>query len=439
MKVAVIGGGLAGLTAAAYLSESNRVEGVLYERSPHLGGRAFTYEKNGFILNYGAHAIYGMDRHDLSDIAQELGLTFESREVDKRKVMYAKGGRLISAPLNFVNLLKTDLLTATQKVRFVGEITSIIAQLHKMKNYPTLGDFLRESKADEEIKELWVHLVCSNFFLSPEDACQVPGPVISDYYHNLFLSRRPVNYILGSWSVITEQLKDKIERSGRFQIRLKDPIESISLDGDRFLLRSKTNETAYDRVILAMPLQQALRLLATTPWGPPLASYEGNTPTEVLIYDLGLREVVARPFAYISDMDHKLFISDVSATDPSLVPQGGQLLQGVAYLTDRHGREEEYDRYLEDRQEKMESLFDRYYPGWREAVVVKRVSKKAMVTSVKNVLGNELLPITLPDVPFYFCGDGCAGKGELAERAFSSARAAARLVLEEAQTPLPVR
>src|SRR5690606_10085957 len=51
MKVAIIGGGLAGLTAAAYLAEHPGVAGVLFERSPQLGGRAFTYEKVGFTLN----------------------------------------------------------------------------------------------------------------------------------------------------------------------------------------------------------------------------------------------------------------------------------------------------------------------------------------------------------------------------------------------------
>ena len=64
---------LAGLTAAAYLSENPHVEGILFERSPQLGGRAFTYEKAGFTLNYGAHAIYGIDRHTLTTMERELG------------------------------------------------------------------------------------------------------------------------------------------------------------------------------------------------------------------------------------------------------------------------------------------------------------------------------------------------------------------------------
>ena len=432
MRIAVIGGGLAGLTAAAYLSEESGMEGVLFERSPQLGGRAFTYGKAGFTLNYGAHAVYGLDRHTLSGIAKELGLTFGSRQVDRRRVMYAKNGEIAAAPLDFVNLMKTDLLDAKAKMRFAAEAAAVVANIHALRNFPTLGDYLAESGADETVKELWEHLVCSNFFIAPEDARKVPGHVISEYYHNLFLSQRPVNYILGSWAVITNQLRLKIESSGRWEIALQEGVDGIRYGHGRYVITTKKREEAFDRVVFAMPVQQVVKLLKGTPWEPFLAPYERNRPTEVMVYDIGLSRVVARPFHYISDLDGKMFITDVSATDDTLVPEGGQLLQGVAYLADDHFEDEERRKaYLDERLAGMEAMFDRHYPGWRDHVVVKRVSKKAMVQSVKHTVDNRLLPVRIESVPFYFCGDGCEGKGELAERAFSSARRAAELLAAE--------
>jgi protoporphyrinogen oxidase/AcrR family transcriptional regulator len=436
MNIAIIGGGLAGLTAAAYLSEHEAVKGVLFERSPQWGGRAFTYEKAGFTLNYGAHAIYAIDRHELSVMERELGLSFSSKQVDKRKVMYYKNNQLTPAPLDFVNLMRTEILNPLQKVRFVGEISAIIAHIHNVKNYETLGDYLAQSDADEDVKELWEHLVCSNFFITPEEARKVPGPVISEYYHNLFLSGRPVNYVLGSWAVITNQLRQKIEISGAWEMALQEGIEAIRYADRQFYLKTKNRELAFDRVIFAMPVQQICKLMKGTPWEPFLAPFEGNTATEVMVYDIGLNRVVARPFSYISDMDNKMFISDVSATDHTLVPEGGQLLQGIAYLSDRFSDEAERKAYLESKTQQMENLFDHYYPGWREETAVKRVSKKAMVASVKNIVTNELLPTRLDHVPFYFCGDGCQGKGELAERAFSSARQVAKSILEDIKMPV---
>ncbi|MZQ81904.1 TetR family transcriptional regulator [Paenibacillus sp. 5J-6] len=436
MKVAIIGGGLAGLTAAAYLSENPHIEGILFERSPQLGGRAFTYEKAGFTLNYGAHAIYGIDRHTITNMERELGLSFSSKQVDKRKVVYAKHNQLTTAPLDAINLLKTDLLSTAQKVRFVGEIAAIIANIHNLKNYATLADYLAESNADEDVKELWEHLVCSNFFITPEDARNVSGAVISEYYHNLFLSSKPVNYILGSWAVITNQLKQKLTSSGRWEIAIQEGVESLRYADRKFVLQTKNREESFDKVIFAMPVQQVVKLLKGTAWEPFLAPYESNTATEVMVYDVGLSKVVARPFSYISDMDNKLFISDVSATDHTLVPEGGQLLQGIAYLSDQFESDEQRKAYLESKNTQMEALFDKHYPGWRDVTAVKRVSKKAMVSSVKNISTNHLLPIRVENVPFYFCGDGCTGKGELAERAFSSARTAALSVVQEVEQAL---
>lgn len=433
IRVGVIGGGLAGLTAAAYLSEHPNIEGILFERSPQLGGRAFTYEKEGFTLNYGAHAIYGIDRHTISKVRRELGLSFSSKQVDKRQVIYEKNGRMTPAPLDAINMLRTDLLGPMEKVRFVGEIVSIVTNIHKMKNYATLGDFFAESTVSDEIKELWEHLVCSNFFISPEDARKVPGQVICEYYQNLFLAQRPVSYILGSWAVITNQLSQKVERSGRWELSVREAVEEVAAEGAQFRLTTKKRSELFDYVIIAMPVQHAAKLLKGTPWESELAPYENNESTEVLVYDVGLKRVVNRPFSYISDIDRKVFISDISATDHTIAPPDGQLLQGIAYLHDNFESDEERKEYQERRVAEMEQLFDRHYPGWRDEVVVKRMSKKAMVQSVKHIAGNRVLPVQLEGVPFFFCGDGCEGEGQLAERAFSSAREAARLLVKSLQ------
>ena len=436
MRIAVIGGGLAGLTAAAYLSDSPEVEGVVFERSPQLGGRAFTYQKSGFTLNYGAHAVYSIDRNAISQLKQELSLQFDSKQVDKRKVVYAKHGQLTLAPLDFVNIMKTNVLSPMEKVRFVGEVAAMVANIHQLKKYASLGEYLEHSHATDDIKELWEHLVCSNFFITPEEARKVSGAVIADYYHNLFLSSKPVNYILGSWAVITEQLQSKITSSDRWAIALKEPVESIREVDGSFLLNTKNQQDlTFDAVIIALPVQQAAKLLTSTPWESYLTPYENSTSTEVLVYDVGFSKVVARPFHYISDMDNKMFISDVSATDHTVAPESGQLLQGIAYLSDDFESEEERKTYLDQKASQMEALFDQHYPGWREFVEVKRMSKKAMVASVKNIASNQLLPNTIQGVPFYFCGDGCTGKGELAERAFSSARHVAKTILEQLNKP----
>ena len=56
-RTIVIGGGLAGSTAAATLSRAGRPV-LLLEAAEHAGGRARTRRRDGFDLNLGPHALY---------------------------------------------------------------------------------------------------------------------------------------------------------------------------------------------------------------------------------------------------------------------------------------------------------------------------------------------------------------------------------------------
>jgi phytoene dehydrogenase-like protein len=55
--VVIVGGGMAGLTAACYLARSG-VAVMLFEKAANLGGRAATQNHEGYLFNRGIHAIY---------------------------------------------------------------------------------------------------------------------------------------------------------------------------------------------------------------------------------------------------------------------------------------------------------------------------------------------------------------------------------------------
>jgi phytoene dehydrogenase-like protein len=56
-RVAVVGGGIAGLVAAATLARRG-LHAALFEAAPALGGRGQTKVIDGFHLNQGPHALY---------------------------------------------------------------------------------------------------------------------------------------------------------------------------------------------------------------------------------------------------------------------------------------------------------------------------------------------------------------------------------------------
>jgi protoporphyrinogen oxidase len=71
-RVAIIGGGFAGLAAAYRLLQKGH-EVAVYERSHQLGGLAMTYDLCGTRLEKYYHHLFTSDR-DILDLADELGV-----------------------------------------------------------------------------------------------------------------------------------------------------------------------------------------------------------------------------------------------------------------------------------------------------------------------------------------------------------------------------
>src|SRR5919197_6061759 len=106
----VVGGGLAGLAAAAYLARGGRSV-TLLERAPTLGGRAATDTPGGYALNRGAHALY--TGGSASEVLRELGVRYTSGTPRHIFALDARG--LHPFPSTPRDLLRTDLLTASDK------------------------------------------------------------------------------------------------------------------------------------------------------------------------------------------------------------------------------------------------------------------------------------------------------------------------------------
>ena len=62
MKVGIIGGGAAGLSAAFELAKKGH-QAHVYERAPFLGGQASTFEVGGGRLERGYHHLFTSDTH----------------------------------------------------------------------------------------------------------------------------------------------------------------------------------------------------------------------------------------------------------------------------------------------------------------------------------------------------------------------------------------
>ena len=103
--VIIIGGGLAGLTAAARLGQHGRSVRLL-EKGQTTGGRAVTQNRNGFQLNLGPHALYANGAG--SKVLAELGVPVSGHVADfGHKTLAADAGNTYLLPQTPGTLLRT--------------------------------------------------------------------------------------------------------------------------------------------------------------------------------------------------------------------------------------------------------------------------------------------------------------------------------------------
>ena len=114
--VTIIGGGLAGLTAACLLvREGKKV--VVLEKSNRLGGRAITNDKNGVLMNLGPHGLYLSG--DAMTILTELGLSIPGGNASKSVQIHGILNNSIQViPTDFSSIMSSSLLSWKSKFVF---------------------------------------------------------------------------------------------------------------------------------------------------------------------------------------------------------------------------------------------------------------------------------------------------------------------------------
>ncbi len=100
-NIVVLGGGVAGLSAAHYLSrDGHRV--TVVEKAPRIGGLCASFESHGFTLDYGPHKMYSVVPGVLDELRAIMGdELLEHKKRNRIRLL----GRYLSYPLSLGNLL----------------------------------------------------------------------------------------------------------------------------------------------------------------------------------------------------------------------------------------------------------------------------------------------------------------------------------------------
>ncbi|MFC4767792.1 phytoene desaturase family protein [Effusibacillus consociatus] len=423
-RAVVIGGGLAGLSAAARLAKKG-LDVTLLEKAPKLGGRAITIPLKGFAFNFGAHAIYSRDSSYIRKLEKELDLQIGWVDFDPAKARYDLGDELTEMPATLEGLFKTKVLSGSGKALFAIEVIKTICRLERGEEGVTIGEWLERSGKHEDVKDLMLTLASSNFFTKEPE--RIPSTVFFSYYQRLFQTSKAVSYIAGGWQSLVSELERVILESGS-GIITKAKIERVVFDGNRVTgVETSDGVIEGDQFVFAIPPKELAKIFAGTPLEQPIAPYLLFRPNTILVYDIGLKKRIETPYTYIYDKKSRVFLTDISAyTD--CTPPGGQLIQAVAYLRSEEAGNREYAAELKAA---IEHLFDKHLPGWRDELAAQRYTERAAAQEIKMEDDQRLLPVKFHVTPnAYFAGDWVEGVGMLSELSFSSAYEAGSRILE---------
>lgn len=267
--VAVVGAGVAGLTAAYVLSRSCDV--VLYEADERLGGHAHTHELptgEGGVVRVDTGFIVHNDRTYpyLTRLFRELDVPTQDAEMsmsvrcDGCGLEYA-GARGPRGLLGGGNLRRPRHLRMLADVpRFHAAARRLLAAGDDLR---TLGDFLDEHRFSPYfVGHFAVPLVAAVWSCAPETALRYPAA-----YLFRFLQHHGLLSVTGSpqWKTVVGGSAVYVERVAKqlASVRTATPVHSVlrGADGATVITADGTTER-HSAVVVAVHPDQALRLLA---------------------------------------------------------------------------------------------------------------------------------------------------------------------------------
>jgi phytoene dehydrogenase-like protein len=364
-EITVIGGGIAGLTAAITSAESG-AEVRLFEAHDELGGRARSTD-GSYKANLGPHAIYAggvlwewlTQRGLMPPLARPLltGVRF-----------HYEGAVHRTPPLSLI----------PPGLRLRGRMAPVDQDF---RSWVT-------DHADERTAGYLSGL--AGVYTFYHDPGELSAAFVWQRSQRLLLNPKPpARFIVGGWTRMVEALERRARELG-VQIVCGERVDTLSASP----------------VIVALELCDARALLADDSLQWP----SGRT----VCLDLGLRERRSDPWV-VSDLEHAGWVERYTAQDPSLAPPGEQLVQAQMPIRP--------DESVDDAALRLERLLDASLDEWRERVTWRRrqvMSGRSGALDLPGSTWRDRPAVDRGDGVF-LCGDQVAADGCLAEVAFASA------------------
>jgi len=265
LRIGVIGGGIAGLTAAYRLSRLGHTV-TLWERQRQLGGQAAAFPLLGTALEYFYHHLFLSDR-DIVALIEELGISDRLVWLPSRVGFYAHGR--IYPLSSALDVLRLGVVPLHDRLR-IGLVTFYLQHVHNWRRFEevTAEEWLRRWVGPRAFERVWGAQLRAKF-----------GPRASEvamawFWNKIYLrtqsrrslfERERLGYIMGSFNVLIDRLAEAIRQAGGV-IRAGVGTEAIERSEGTWLIRDSAGQsTPVDVVVVTVPSPLVAKLFPQLP------------------------------------------------------------------------------------------------------------------------------------------------------------------------------
>ncbi len=451
IKVVVIGSGIGGAGCAALLARKGFDVTVL-ERNEFPGGKAASFERDGFVYDTGVHAVGSGENGPLGEIARATGADLEWALISGNRICL--GDRVADYPLDFASdeSIRAILEGIGVLPENMDDCYICFKELATMKpasemevlDRTRLKDYVDRFTDDFQFHQM-INATCGMLIV----VTYFTGSAGEFIYCFAGMARNAsLSYPAGGMGSIARSYLEALERSGG-TVEYGRPVEGIIVENGKVVGVQAGEKIAADVVVSNMGLQPTARMVA------------GHLPSDYLEKVLNMRssygavsvkyaldaEVVPYPMTlWIPDINDKEALEKYvgimypvpSIPDPSLAPEGCQLVLAGAVLS-ADPKEKELDEQILDR---IEATMQMLHPGIEDHVIWKLRTDVEYTARISGRDLGEVIGLSQnfrqvgadrpsPDMPInglYSVGADTGGRGIGTEMAGESALAVSELV-----------